>query len=210
MDVIGAGFGRTGTLSLKTALEQLGYGPCMHMLPLLDDPERSALFAKAAGGDRASLHDALAECRSTVDWPGAYFWRELVEDNPDAKVILTVRDPQRWYASMEQTILAAASRRAPGAGAGQEMIEATVLDGTFEGRLADREHALRIFEEHTEEVRRVVPAERLLEFEVTQGWEPLCDFLDRPVPGGSFPRLNDTATFRERLSAREEQPARHP
>ena len=202
MDVIGAGFGRTGTLSLKVALEQLGFGPCMHMLPLLDDAPRAMLFQKAAGGDRDSLHDALAGCHSTVDWPGAFFWRELVEENPGAKVVLTLRDPQQWYASIEKTILAAARQRPAEPGAGLDMIDATVLEGTFDGHLGDREHALRVFEEHTAEVRRVVPAERLLEFEVAQGWEPLCDFLDRPVPETPFPRLNDTATFQQRLAER--------
>jgi len=203
MDVIGAGFGRTGTLSLKVALEQLGFGPCMHMLPLLDDAPRAMLFQKAAGGDRDSLHGALEGCHSTVDWPGAFFWRELVEENPGAKVVLTLRDPEQWYASIEKTILAAAQQR-PDAepGASLDMIDATVLEGTFDGRLGDREHALRIFEEHTEEVRRVVPADHLLEFEVSQGWEPLCDFLDRPVPETPFPRLNDAAAFQKRLADR--------
>jgi hypothetical protein len=203
MDVIGAGFGRTGTLSLKVALEQLGFGPCMHMLPLLDDEPRATLFNKAAGGDRGSLHDALAGCHSTVDWPGAFFWRELVEDNPEAKVVLTLRDPEQWYASIEKTILAAAQQRSADApAAGMEMIDSTVLEGTFDGHLADREYALRVFEEHTEEVRRVVPAGNLLEFEVQQGWEPLCDFLGRSVPERPFPRLNDTASFQQRLASR--------
>ncbi|HEV7963134.1 MAG TPA: sulfotransferase [Actinoplanes sp.] len=205
MDVIGAGFGRTGTLSLKVALEQLGFGPCMHMLPLLDDAERAALFRKAAEGDRDSLRAALDGCRSTVDWPGAYFWRELVEDNPAAKVILTVRDPQEWYASIERTILAAATQARPVAelpdfATRRGMIDTTVLEGTFGGRLGDREHAVRVFEEHSAEVRRVVPAGRLLEFRVADGWEPLCAFLDRPVPDAPFPRLNDTATFQERVA----------
>lgn len=203
MDVIGAGFGRTGTLSLKVALEQLGFGPCMHMLPLLDDAERATLFRKAVDGDRGSLRDALDGCRSTVDWPGTFFWRELVEENPQAKVILTVRDPQRWYESVEQTILAAASRPEPSGDATpatREMIEATVLEGTFGGRLADREHAMRVFEEHNAEVRRTVPADRLLEFQVVDGWSPLCAFLDRPVPDTPFPRLNDTAAFQERVA----------
>jgi hypothetical protein len=205
MDVIGAGFGRTGTLSLKVALEQLGFGPCMHMLALLDDAEQAALFRKAAEGDRDSLHAALDGCRSTVDWPGAYFWRELVEDNPAAKVILTVRDPQQWYDSIEQTILAAATRARSATGAPEfearrAMIDATVLEGTFGGRLGDREHAVKVFEEQSAEVRRVVPAGRLLEFRVADGWEPLCAFLGRPVPDAPFPRLNDTAAFQERVA----------
>jgi hypothetical protein len=204
MDVIGAGFGRTGTLSLKAALEQVGVGPCMHMIPLLADGERSTLFHKAAAGDADSLDAALDGCRSTVDWPGTYFWRELVEKNPDAKVILTVRDPQKWYDSAYRTIFRAAC--APRSGdepedlaAALDMAHAVVWDGTFDGRFADREYAVRTFEEHNAEVRRVVPADHLLEFEVGQGWEPLCDFLDRPVPDAPFPRLNDTAQFHKMM-----------
>jgi len=205
MDVIGAGFGRTGTLSLYTALERLGFGPCMHMITLLEDAERLTLFHDAAKGDRGSLRDALAGFRSTVDWPGTFFWRELIEEHPQAKVILTVRDPQRWFDSVEKTILAAAQRPAPvdpgpADMARRAMIGATVLEGTFDGRLADREYAVRVFERHNEEVRRTVPADRLLEFQVADGWAPLCAFLDRPVPDEPFPRLNDTAEFQGRLA----------
>jgi sulfotransferase family protein len=205
MDVIGAGFGRTGTLSLKVALEQLGFGPCMHMVSLLQDPETSALIHKATEGDIDSLDVALAGHRATVDWPMAYFWRELADRHPAAKVILTVRDPQKWYDSAARTIHAAAN-------AGREsglpdpdvmrMVDGTVWDGTFDGRFADREYAIKVFEEHNARVKREIPADRLLVFEVAQGWEPLCSFLGVPVPGTPFPRLNDTAAFQDNLSAR--------
>jgi hypothetical protein len=205
MDVIGAGFGRTGTLSLKVALEQLGFGPCMHMVPLLQDPEASALIRKAAEGDVESLDVALEGYRATVDWPMTYFWRELVDRYPAAKVILTVRDPGKWYESADKTIYAAAN-------AGREsgmmdpdvigMVDATVWDGTFDGRFADREATIRRFLEHNARVRREIPADRLLVFEVAQGWEPLCSFLGVPVPETPFPRLNDTVTFNENLAAR--------
>ncbi len=109
MDVIGAGFGRTGTLSLKAALEQIGLGPCMHMIPLLADAERATLFRKAAEGDEDSLDAAMEGCRSTVDWPGTYFWRRLVDRHPRAKVLLTVRDPEKWYDSAYRTIYQASS-----------------------------------------------------------------------------------------------------
>jgi hypothetical protein len=205
MDVIGAGFGRTGTLSLKVALEQLGFGPCMHMIPLLRDPETSALIRKAAEGDVDSLDVALAGHRSTVDWPMTYFWRELADRHPAAKVILTVRDPQKWYDSADRTIhVAANAGRAPG-GLDPDvmgMVDATVWDGTFGGRFADRDTAIKIFEEHNHRVRREIPADRLLVFEVGQGWGPLCSFLGVPVPETPFPRLNDTAAFHENLSAR--------
>ncbi|MEV6848652.1 sulfotransferase family protein [Actinoplanes sp. NPDC051411] len=205
MDVIGAGFGRTGTLSLKVALEQLGFGPCLHMVPLLQDPETSALIRKAAEGDVDSLDVALQGYRATVDWPMTYFWRELVDRHPAAKVILTVRDPEKWYESADKTIYAAAN-------AGREsgvmdpdvisMVDATVWEGTFDGRFADREATIQRFLEHNARVRREIPADRLLVFEVAQGWEPLCSFLGVPVPETPFPRLNDTVTFNENLAAR--------
>lgn len=206
MDVIGAGFGRTGTLSLKVALEQLGFGPCAHMLPLLDDPERATLFRRAADGDPAGLDEALAGHRATVDWPGAYFWRELTARHPEARVVLTVRDPQRWYDSAYGTIYQAMLHTPPGgdgpAAAGLDMARTIVWERTFGGRFADREHAVRVFSEHNEAVRRTVPAGRLLEFEVAQGWAPLCDFLGVPVPDAPFPRTNDSAMFRERIAQR--------
>lgn len=204
MDVIGAGFGRTGTLSLKVALEQLGFGPCMHMIPLLQDPETSALISKATEGDIDSLDVALAGHRSTVDWPTAYFWRELADRYPAAKVVLTVRDPQQWYDSADRTIHAAANAGRESGMLDQDvmgMIDGTVWQGTFDGRFADRGHAIKVFEEHNARVRREIPADRLLVFEVAQGWEPLCSFLGVPVPETPFPRLNDTVAFNDNLAA---------
>lgn len=203
MDVIGVGFGRTGTLSLKAALEMLGFGPCLHMLPLFEDPDRAALFHKAAAGDGDALTAGLAGHRSTVDWPGTYFWRELVQRYPAAKVVLTTRDPQQWYDSAYRTIYPAAHAPAPqGVDPRMEsvraMTHAVVWDGQFGGRFADRDHAVRVFEEHNAAVRDTVPADRLLDFEVRQGWEPLCSFLGVPVPREDFPRLNDTQQFQAR------------
>jgi hypothetical protein len=205
MDVIGAGFGRTGTLSLKVALEQLGFGPCMHMVPLLQDPKTSALIHKAIEGDIDTLDVALDGYRSSVDWPIAYFWRELADRHPAAKVILTVRDPQKWYDSADRTIHAAASHGRESGLLDQDvmrMVDGTVWEGTFGGRFADREHAIKIYEEHNARVQREIPADRLLVFEVAQGWEPLCSFLGVPVPETPFPRLNDTVAFNDNLSAR--------
>ncbi|WP_067502454.1 sulfotransferase family protein [Actinoplanes sp. TFC3] len=196
MDVIGAGFGRTGTLSLKLALERLGFGPCLHMRALLDDPERAALFRRAAGHEPGALGKAMQGYRSTVDWPGAYFWRALVTANPQAKVILTVRDPRTWYASAHRTIYQA-SRHAAG-----DMIDTVVWDGTFAGRFTDRDHAIRVFREHAAAVRREVPAHRLLEVQVSQGWAPICGFLGVPVPPEDFPHVNDTASFQEQVAGR--------
>ncbi|WP_221327559.1 sulfotransferase family protein [Actinoplanes sp. L3-i22] len=200
MNVIGAGFGRTGTLSLKAALDQLGEGPCAHMLPLMGDDERCRLFTRAAGGDLSCLDAALDGYRSTVDWPGVFFWQHLVARYPDAKVILTVRDPAEWYASAERTIWAAAQAPTPpGLGAFREMADATNWAGTFGGRFGERAYAIGVFDRHNAAVRETVPADRLLEYRVGDGWKPLCDFLGHPVPDEPFPRLNDSAAFQERL-----------
>jgi hypothetical protein len=203
VNVIGAGFGRTGTLSLKAALERIGEGPCAHMVPLMDDEQRCRLFTRAAGGDPASLTKALDGYRSTVDWPGVYFWRDLIGRFPDAKVVLTVRDPEQWYASAERTIWAAAQAPVqPGLAAFREMADATNWTGTFGGRFGDRAYAIEVFNRHNAAVRETVPADRLLEYRIGEGWGPLCSFLGRPVPDEPFPRLNDTAEFQNRVQER--------
>jgi hypothetical protein len=194
MDVIGVGFGRTGTLSLKAALERLGFGPCQHMMPLLDDPARAGLLVKAAEGDADSLDAAFDGYRSTVDWPGAYFWRELTARNPEARVVLTTRDADAWYDSVARTIYPVAMA-ADASQPAFAMAHTTVWEGTFGGRFADRAATVKIFEEHNAAVRAEIDPDRLLDFDVAQGWGPLCDFLGTPVPPDAFPRLNDTASF---------------
>jgi len=204
MNVIGVGFGRTGTLSLKAALERLGQGPCAHMLPLIGDEERSVLFTQAAEGDEAALDKALSGYRSTVDWPGVYFWRQLIAKYPEAKVVLTVRDPDKWYESAERTIWAATNQPTPPEMTNfRAMCDATNWVGTFDGRFGDRDYAIKVFTEHNDEVRQTVRADRLLEYEVSQGWPPLCDFLGVPVPDEPFPRLNDTEAFNKRILERD-------
>lgn len=221
--VIGAGFGRTGTYSLKQALERLGFGPCEHMVNLFAHPERFALWDEAAQrkarGEPIDWERLFAGYRATVDWPGAYFWRELIEAYPDAKVILTVRDPDRWYDSAASTIyrprravrssplvraaLAVAGKLDPRAARGLRMTDATIWDGTFGGRFEDRAYALRVFAEHAAAVEATVPADRLLVYEVAEGWTPLCRFLGVPVPDGEpFPHLNDAEAFERRLRQR--------
>lgn len=207
LDVIGVGFGRTGTLSLKAALEQLGFGPCHHMLGLLDRPGEIPLWEEAAAG-RADWEKVYDGYRSSVDWPGAAFWRELVARNPESKVILTVRDPASWYRSAHGSIYRSVTAPDDGRDPVFTRLRALSLDivwnGVFGGGFADRDHAVTVFERHIEEVRREVPAGRLLEFHVGQGWEPLCGFLGVPVPGGDFPHHNDGAQFAATLEQRKE------
>jgi hypothetical protein len=200
MNVIGAGFGRTGTLSFQAALEQLGLGPSVHMLTLLEDQALTQRWLDAVDGVPGALDAATEGFRSTVDWPGVYFWRELVERHPDAKVVLTVRDPEAWYESTRRTIYRVTLEAPEGPPPLLRMVRAMVWDGTFQGRFTDRDFAINVFERHIDEVRRAVPAGRLLEFEVKQGWGPLCDFLGVPVPDTEFPWLNDRAAFHARAA----------
>jgi Sulfotransferase domain len=215
MQVIGVGVGRTGTLSLKAALEQLDLGPCFHMRNVLDHRDRLPLWEAAADGRPVDWNAVFAGYRSSVDWPGAAFWRELLAYYPDAKVILTVRDPARWYDSVRSTIFqlfgggtdsdlaAEALRRIPGIAKMHAFNRKVVWDGPFlQGRFDDREFAMQAFTRHNATVQREVPAERLLVYEVGQGWEPLCEFLGVAVPDGEFPHLNTPEAFWGRVEAR--------
>jgi hypothetical protein len=216
--VIGAGLGRTGTLSLKAALERLGFGPCEHMGNVFDRPERFALWAEAldrkAAGRPIDWAPLFAAYGATTDWPGAFFWRELAAAHPEAKVVLSVRDPDRWYDSVRRTIyrtrgllgpapvargLGAAAPLVPYAPDAPRVADRAIWDGTFGGRFGDRRHALAVFAAHSATVRRAIAPERLLVFDVRQGWAPLCAFLNVAVPAEPFPHLNDRAAFGRRV-----------
>jgi hypothetical protein len=205
MDVIGAGFGRTGTLSLKAALEQLGFAPCLHMVDLLGGENRVEQWTAAAQGEPVDWEALLEGFGATVDWPGCTFYAELMDTFPDAKVLLTVRDPDAWYESAQKTIFVAQAAARSGeltgpiSPAATAMIAALIWDGTFEGRFDDRAFAIDAFERHNAAVKAAVPAERLLVHEIGEGWDPLVAFLDVECPDTPFPRLNDTAAFREMI-----------
>lgn len=198
--VIGAGFGRTGTLSLKAALEQLGFGPCHHMAEIFANPDQLPQWQRAVAGMPVDWEAVLAGYRAAVDWPSAFFWRELAETYPEAKVILTSRDPDIWYQSFSNTILALAGAidrvKNRHIRATIEMGGSLVGSGVFDGRADDPDYAKHVFRAHEATVRQAIAAERLLVFDVREGWAPLCGFLGAPVPTGPFPRLNDTAQFR--------------
>jgi hypothetical protein len=204
LEVIGAGFGRTGTLSLKLALEQLGLGPCYHMLEVIENAGHVAAWQDAADGKTVDWDGLLAGYRSAVDWPTCAFWRPLADRYPQAKVILTVRDPDAWYASCTATIFKRLTQPAePGRAAHRRMVRQLVLEQTFGGRVDDPEHAKAVFERNSAAVRAALPPERLLEFESTDGWEPLARFLGVPIPDRPYPRTNSTEEFLERARRRE-------
>lgn len=219
LKVIGAGFGRTGTASLKAALDRLGLGPCYHMSTIIAEPRRVRQWLDVGEG-RASDWDGLfGGFHSAIDWPAASYWRELAAHYPDAKVILTVRDPERWYESVSSTIFARAlaerrlpvrrrivrwlvARRSPDFARYPRMARATVFDRVFGGRIDDRDHVLGVFERHIAEVKDAIPDGRLLVFDVRDGWEPLCAFLGVPVPDEPFPESNERAAWHRKRPRR--------
>ncbi|MEU5876183.1 sulfotransferase family protein [Spirillospora sp. NPDC047279] len=220
MKVIGAGFGRTGTRSLKAALELLGFGPCYHMSEVIAEPYRVRQWLEVGEGRGPGWDEVFAGYGSALDWPAASYWRELAEHYPDAKVILTVRDPEKWYASVSETIFASAlaerreqpwrrravrwlvARRSPDFALYPRMARATIMDRIFDGRIDDREHVIKVFERHTAEVEAALPPGRLLVFEAGDGWEPLCAFLGVPVPDEPFPQANDRAAWQAKRPRR--------
>ena len=209
--VIGAGFGRTGTASLKGALEELGFSKCYHMQEVFAHPQHVPVWQAAADGQKVDW-DALFEgFQATVDWPGCTFYQELMEHYPDAKVLLSVRDPDAWYKSASETIYQMSQRGFPALLVLRfvprlrrfvKMVTRLIWQDTFHDRFSDRAYAISVFNEHIAEVKRTVPPEKLLVFEVKEGWEPLCRFLEVPVPDKPFPRLNDSAAFRRQASLR--------
>jgi hypothetical protein len=202
--VIGAGFGRTGTMSLKAALELLGFGPCYHMTEVAGNPGHFRLWTAVRDGEPVDWRRLYARYRSTVDWPGSLYYRELMAAFPQAKVILTVREPGRWYDSVRDTLYSLKTAtdeayRAAADSTGRRPVlqyENRIWTDTFAGRFEDREFAIGVYEGHNQQVRDSVPTGRLLEYQVSDGWPPLCGFLQVPLPDQPFPRLNDTQAFR--------------
>jgi hypothetical protein len=195
LKVIGSGLGRTGTMSLKLALEQLGLGPCHHMVEVFMHPQSVPLWVAAGKGqpDWDAIFDGY---QAMVDYPGCKFWRELMDYYPEAKVIHTQRDPERWFESTQATIFAPNSGALNAPGPMKEFFAMVISE--FGDRLHDRDFMVERFKRHTEEVLARTPKERLLVFEASQGWEPLCAFLGVPVPDKPYPRENSREEFQAR------------
>jgi hypothetical protein len=199
LDVVGVGLGRTGTQSLKVALEILGLKPCYHMVEVWANPASIDDWLQAANG-RPSWDKIFDGYRATVDYPGCHFWRELTSAYPKAKVLLTVRDPGDWFESTQATIFSPQMRARVGESPAAEFLHKTVWDD-FGAGIDDREHMIAAFERHTAEVKRAIPRNRLLVLDVKEGWKPLCDFLGVPVPSKPFPRLNSRDELGAALAA---------
>ncbi len=202
LKILGAGFGRTGTTSLKIALERLGFGPCYHMSEVLAHPGDAEKWEAALDAPQVDWEDVLSGYVSAVDWPSTYFWKELADIYPDSKIILTERSPESWYESCMSTIfLAVTSEGSEGVrSAQQRMARKMVIERTLQGRWQDKEYAMDVFKKHNEEVKRLVPPGRLLTYDVKDGWAPLCGFLGVAVPDFDFPKVNTKDEFRARLN----------
>ena len=213
MKVIGAGLPRTGTLSQKVALEIIGVGPCYHMVNVLGDLSEAPKWRRAVEGD-PDWEGILGGFEATVDWPGSYFYKELIETYPDAKVLLSVRDGESWAHSMRETIwglfygdilirdLSNARARVDPDWSGylDMMREMWRRSGLMPGGVETTPDAMaEAMERFQDEVQQTVPPERLLVWSVTDGWESLCEFLDVDVPDMPFPHLNDSKEFNERV-----------
>jgi len=201
LKLIGAGFGRTGTMSLRDALEMIGYGPCYHMTSVLQNPHFAGYWARLGRGEKLDWDMVFDGYVSAVDWPACTYWRELAEYYPDAKVLLTVRDPERWFQSTQNTIFSRWHRDsfyAEGSDPDQRDMVKVLYEQTFHHRQNDHDYAISVFEAHNEEVKRTIPKDRLLVYEVKEGWKPLCDFLGVPVPDQPFPRINSSDDWKSR------------
>jgi hypothetical protein len=206
LDVIGAGFGRTSTKSLKDALELLGFDRCYHMFEVREHhPEHRPLWAAAHRGEAVDWEALFVGYRASVDWPSCNLWRELAQYYPQAKVILTARDAEQWYDSVMRTIYPSSQamrtdddpqRREAG-----EWVNTIIWQQVFDGRMNDRAHAISVYNTHVASVRAGIASERLLVFEPQSGWAPLCEFLQCPLPDTPYPLVNTTEEFLARRHA---------
>jgi hypothetical protein len=191
LSVIGAGFGRTGTLSLKLALEQLGFGPCYHMVEVFKNPAAPGYWEAAADREPVDWDEVFAGYGATVDWPGATFYAELARAYPEAKVVLTLRDPEAWFASTQATIFG----RAFDTDVPFDRMIHKVIGRLFDQRLHDKAHVIEVYNRHNETVQQLIPPERLLVYNLAEGWAPLCAFLGVAEPDTPMPKLNSTEDF---------------
>lgn len=195
--VVGAGVGRTGTLSLKLALERLLGGPCYHMAEVFGRPDHVPVWHAAARGEEVDWEALMSGYVAAVDWPVGAFWPELSEVYPDALILHSTRDAEGWWKSASNTIF-------PTMETMREtdwfaMIEA-MMDKRFTFDITNRAACIAAFEKHNADVRAHAPKDRLLEWRPGDGWKPICDALGLPVPDEPFPHVNTTEDFATRFA----------
>lgn len=198
--VVGAGVGRTGTNSLKLGLERLLGGTCHHMTEIFSHPDELPTWIAAIDGHPVDWCKLMEGYAAQVDWPGASFWPELSAANPDALIVLSVRDPDEWFTSCTNTIFGVMRHEMEH---GNEWMSAMrrLFAARFSDRLGDRDAMIAAFERHNSLVREQVPASRLLEWTAADGWGPICERLGIEVPAVPFPKVNTTAEFRTAMEA---------
>lgn len=199
LKIVGSGFGRTGTMSMKDALGVLGFGPTHHMVEIMEHPEQLAHWKAIFAGETVDWAEVYAGYGSQVDWPGASAWHEASMAFPDAKVIHTERPEEEWWASFSKTIgkffhLADGLEIPPHFREIFTEMKSGMIERTFSD-FTDRDSAIAAYRANNSRVREVIPADRLLVFNVAEGWEPLCRFLDVPVPDQPFPHHNVRREF---------------
>lgn len=194
MDIIGAGLSRTGTMSTQAALQILGY-PCYHMSEVArSDQHIQAWQCFMSGVSTMNWAELLTKFKATVDTPCCLYYQEMMAAFPDAKVLLTLRDPDKWYDSLVSLSSALEEFRSDSSEhprlAGflevADLVGMKLTRGDF-----SRENCIDAFHQHNADVQANVPAERLLVFQVEEGWQPLCEFLDKEIPAVAFPHLNE-------------------
>jgi hypothetical protein len=204
LSIIGPGFGRTGTSTLKLALETLGFGPCHHMYEVVANPAQVPHWQAVAAGRTIDLDAAFAGYGAQIDWPGAHVWRDLAAAYPQAKVLLSVRPEDQWWASYSTTIgklltVFPKMDLPPHIAAMMTAARQFIGQDTFGGNWSDRDAALAAYRRRTRDVTEAIAPGRLLVYDVAEGWGPLCAFLDVPVPDTPFPHRNRRGEFWEKL-----------
>ncbi|SPF76056.1 hypothetical protein ALP8811_01055 [Aliiroseovarius pelagivivens] len=198
LKVIGTGFGRTGTDSMREALNILGFGPTHHMFELNDNPHQTEIWRTLVEGGLPDWDQLFEGYHACVDWPSAHYWRDLIDHYPDAKVILTQRPSDAWWRSFEKTILSFTnSPDDPDKFFSQKLVGDTV----FGGRPVTRDHAISIYEAHIQDVKDTVPEHRLLVHGLGDGWAPLCRHLEVEIPQQDYPNRNAKKSFQDRVEA---------
>jgi hypothetical protein len=199
LEVIGAGFGRTGTHSLGLALEKLGFSPCYSLPEVSKNPGHIEIWNNAIDGKFVDWKQLFSSYKSSVEWPAVSFIRDLVQTFPKARFVLTQRNPESWYESASKTIFEGLELGAhnpdPVKRERGGVLRRLILEYTFKGKYWNKEHTIAIYKEHIQHILEAVPQEHMLHFDVKDGWEPLCEFLQKPIPQEAFPWLNERKEF---------------
>ena len=194
LSVIGAGFGRTGTMSIKKALEHLGVGPCHHMMEVFSNPDEFAKWQVVVERQQIDWDDVFLGYNAAIGWPSAHYWRELADVYPNSKILLSVRPADHWWKSFSSTIKTVLDIRDAIPDDYLRSVAAMahniIAEQTFQNTMNDKIAALSAFQKRIDDVKQAIPTERLLIFDVAEGWGPLCEFMEIPVPDLNFPHSN--------------------